>query len=490
LRIDAWVAAALVCALALRLSHLDAAVLWLDETETAIWATLSPDQIVQTVLRRVAFGHYDPKHLPLYFLIINAWTKVVGLSPWLLRLPSVLFSIATVALTASLGQALAGVRAARWAAWLAAISPFLVHHAQEARMYALLSALSTASILLLVRFLSQAGGRLGVVFVLVNIALLLTHYYTVFFIGAELLLLLYLRPRPYHQWWPAWLACALGVALLCYVALFLTTQNSGEIYRTGLFAVPGLLWGMLTGYTLLPSAEELHVAGVAAVWPYMPYAVASVVPVAVLSIAGMLALKPRERGIVLFLLTCVVLGPFVVSAVFPKVSLNPRYFTAAVPLLLVLLGAGMPPRVTAWWRTGAAAFLVGLMGFATASELSNPGQKREDVLGAGLWLDRNVPTEEEILVTSDEMASLAYYHWPDRRTRVYPARNVVASTGNVEAIVQGLTFIGRKRVIYVFGRSWLSDPDHALERAIQERYPTCGRTEVRGIRIYCLLPPV
>ncbi len=121
LRIDPWIAGALAFALALRLFRLDAAPLWLDETETAIWSTLSYDQVVQTILSRIPFGRYDPKHLPLYFLLVHAWTKIVGLSPWLLRLPSVVLSVLAVGLTAAIGRTISGLTLARWAAWLTAI---------------------------------------------------------------------------------------------------------------------------------------------------------------------------------------------------------------------------------------------------------------------------------------------------------------------------------------------------------------------------------
>jgi uncharacterized membrane protein len=488
IHIDPWVAAALLCALALRLFRFDAAALWFDEIDTVVWATLSPEQFSQSVLQRRSFGN-DPRNNPLYFLIVNAWTEVVGLSPWLLRLPSVGFSMVTVALTASLGHALAGVHAARWAAWLAALSPFLIHHAQEARMYPLLSALAAASVLLLVRYLGGTSARLGWMFALVNIALLLTHYYSVFLIGAELLVLLYLRPAPTRSWALAWMGCAAAMALLCFIALFLTSQSSGEIYKTGLWALPGVLWAMVAGYGLLPSAEQLHETGLAAIQPYLPFALIGAVPAAILSISGVLALTWRTRGVVMVLLASILLGPFLVSAIFPKVSLNPRYFAAGAPLLLTVLSAGMPALKAGWWHKAAAIVLIGLMGVGTAIGLGQPGQKREDVFAAGAWLDQNVAPEEEILMTSDEMAWLASYHWPKRNILVYPMSKVVVTPENVAAVTEGLPVDGKRRLIYVFGRSWVSDPTHALERSITARFRSCGGTEVRGIRIYCLLNP-
>lgn len=55
----------------------------------------------------------------------------------------------------------------------------------------------------------------------------------------------------------------------------------------------------------------------------------------------------------------------------------------------VLLGAGIALSGTTWWRAGPAAILVGLMVFATASELGHPVEEREDLITGGAGLDRN-----------------------------------------------------------------------------------------------------
>jgi hypothetical protein len=226
-----------------------------------------------------------------------------------------------------------------------------------------------------------------------------------------------------------------------------------------------------------------------AVRPYLPYALGGGLAGATLCIAGWCALKSGARLILTVPLVCVLLGPLAVSAVFSQVSLHPRYFTAGAPLLLVLLAAGMPAPGSERWRWGAAILLTGLMGGASAFELTHPGHKREDVTAAGAWLDRNVPVEEEILVTSEEMMSLASYHWPRRRVRLYPADDALVTADSATALAQGLPFQDKKRLIYVFGRSWVSDPEHVLERTIQDCYRLCEGTRVRSIRIHCLLPP-
>lgn len=483
---DRWVIAALVLGLLIRLAGLGAAPLWLDEVDTATWAALSPEQLFDGVVRRVALARYDPNQMPLYFVVVNAWTSVAGLSSWSLRFPGVVFSLGTVALSAAIADTLVDRYAARWTAWLSAISPYLLHHAQDARMYPLFSLLAAASVLILVRFLRGDSRRLGPGFVVVNVALLATHYYGVFLIGAELLILAMFRRSP----WKAWIPGALGTGVfamgLMYIALRFTPHQSGEIYGIGLLAFPGVIWSMLSGYTLLPSSEELHASGLQAIHPYLGYALAAAIPLAVVTVAGIRSMRASARVTVLIILACITLGPILAQLLFPKVSVNPRYFTAGFPVLAVVLAAGMPRGSDARGRWICALVLIAIMVTGSARHLLQPDQKREDILAAGRWLDENVPGDVDVLVTSDEMATLAYYFWPNRRLVLYPARNVVADAGTAEALAAALPFDDSGRAIYVVGRAWLSDPDGLLQKAIANRYPQCGGTQVRGIRVYCL----
>lgn len=489
LALDPWVIAAVAAALLLRLINLDLAALWHDEVETALWSRLTPPQVFETVFARAAFYRYDPYHLPLYFLLVNGWTALVGESVWLLRLPGVLCAVVAVALTAAIGERLIERAGARWAAWLAALSPFLLHHAQEARMYALTVMLAAASLLLLLRYLDGAARRLGVGFAMCNLALLLTHYYTVFFVATLLGLLVLLRPRAWRGWLAAAAATALGLLGVLYLALVLTDQRSGEIYDLNLpLVLSGSLWSLLYGYVLLPGSEQLHAQGADAVWPYLPYVLAAALPLAVVGPSGLAALSWRARLLLLAPLGGCVLGPFAAYLLFPLVSINPRYLAPGLPALLVLLAAGAAvprQRALATLRVAAGAALLGAFVLIDAAHLRDPGQKREDVYAAGNWLDARVAAAAEILITSREMESLALFHWPHRRLTLYPAHGVQARADNAAELLAALPLTGDGPFYYVFGRAWLSDPDGALRALLAERYARCEGAEFRGVQILC-----
>jgi mannosyltransferase len=115
--------------LLLRTYQLGARSLWLDEA-ISLWEARQPLTQLPAILAR-----FD-EHPPLYFALLHAW-RVGGESEVWLRLLSVLFSTLAVVVAALLGHALVGRGAALLAALLVGLSPAQVHHAQDARMYAL-----------------------------------------------------------------------------------------------------------------------------------------------------------------------------------------------------------------------------------------------------------------------------------------------------------------------------------------------------------------
>src|SRR6185369_3405415 len=119
---------------------------------------------------------------------------------------SAFLSWLTVRVIAATGTMLRGRDTGRWAAWLAAVSPFLIHHGQEARMYGLVAAVAAINLMLLSRFATGAVHSLGWAFAVAAAALIASHYYGVFFVAGELLVLVMLWRRPLQTWLPTALA--------------------------------------------------------------------------------------------------------------------------------------------------------------------------------------------------------------------------------------------------------------------------------------------
>lgn len=157
--------------------------LWNDEAWTA-WAIQPP--YIRDTLERVR----SDVHPPLYFLILNGWTRVVGDSVLALRLPSALFGMIGLAATYALGKHLFDRRTGLMALILLATTSFFVYYTREARMYMLLLALAALSTLLYLRWREHPSWLRTGFYGISMVALLYTHYAGAIIIITHLLHLL------------------------------------------------------------------------------------------------------------------------------------------------------------------------------------------------------------------------------------------------------------------------------------------------------------
>ncbi len=131
----------------LRFYRLDAQSFWNDEGNSA--------RIAERALPLIVAGAAGDIHPPGYYLLLHYWRALAGQSEFALRTFSVLAGILAVVFTYLLGCRLFGRATGLLAAFLAAFSPLAVYYSQEARMYALLGALSAASTYLLMRVVAE-----------------------------------------------------------------------------------------------------------------------------------------------------------------------------------------------------------------------------------------------------------------------------------------------------------------------------------------------
>ena len=135
----------------------------------------SPPADVSRVIRAVFLSDTSP---PLYYVLLAAWTRLLGTRDGVLRLFSVVASLACLVLLAPLARRAGGRAAVLPAVALFAASPMAVHYSTEGRMYALLW-LWVAATLVLALQLRVRGSRPALLasYVAVGAAGLLTHYF-------------------------------------------------------------------------------------------------------------------------------------------------------------------------------------------------------------------------------------------------------------------------------------------------------------------------
>lgn len=126
-----------VCLLAfvLRVAGLNARPVWYDEAFAVLFAEKGFTAMLAGTLTPVQGAAADV-HPIVYYTSLNGWMSLVGQSPLAVRMLSAFAGVTTVAAAYGIGRLLFDRRAATVGMLVAAVSPFLVHYSQEARMYA------------------------------------------------------------------------------------------------------------------------------------------------------------------------------------------------------------------------------------------------------------------------------------------------------------------------------------------------------------------
>lgn len=332
-----WLLLALILAgFALRVFRLDAQSLWYDEGVTVMVAQLPP-------AAAVAWTAADIQP-PLYYLDVALWGRLAGWSEWSVRFLSAWWGTLVLPLLALVASRLARRPAAAvTVVLLAAVHPLLVYYSQEARMYAMLTALAVLAGYLTIRHADAPAARRTLVFyVLTAVAAVYTHYFAFFLLlalGVAFLLdAVWTRGEGHAASWfgrvRGFLA-ANAVVLLCYLPWLwvmlrrLAVDNS---YWQGRLKLAESLRHVLLTFT---TGESMHEA--VALWLLLGYAAVTLLAVTRLWRSG-----PTGRRTLLYGLTWLlipIVATLALAAFAPK--FNPRYVMTALPGLVVVWGVGL-----------------------------------------------------------------------------------------------------------------------------------------------------
>jgi len=165
--------------------HLDRESIWYDEgftvfvvhndADTPEGLRASVGYVVDSVVGVFERARTDV-HPLLYYLVVDAWTLVMGEAVWVLRLPSVFFGLIGLAATYALGRTLFDRPTGLIGALLLGIAHFYIYYNREARMYTLLVALTILLMLATVRWCRRPTVRHGLIMGLYMGLLMHTHY--------------------------------------------------------------------------------------------------------------------------------------------------------------------------------------------------------------------------------------------------------------------------------------------------------------------------
>jgi mannosyltransferase len=207
-------------------SALDQQSFWGDEG-WSMWAVRGQSPL--ETLRRVG----DDVHPPLYFLLLDGWTALVGESVYGVRMLSLLFGMIGLAATFALARRLFDLHTGLAALGLLSTSSFWIYYTREARMYTLLLALAALATWAYLRWLENNTRCRTLIYAVLLALLPYTHYHGALIVATHGLHLLLTHPR---RWW-RWCVPA-GLAALFYAPWIPSGLRQTYAHPDGPFAVP------------------------------------------------------------------------------------------------------------------------------------------------------------------------------------------------------------------------------------------------------------
>jgi mannosyltransferase len=352
-----------VVAFVLRLPHLSESLVG---DEMYAFAEVH-DRSLSGVIERVREGGENSP--PLFFLL--AWAAMkLGDPTVLIRLPSLLLGTATVPLVYVLGVRTVGRHAALIAAALLAVSPFAIFYSTEARPYTTLTFLVSLSTLALVLALESSRRRWWVLYAVTGCLALYAHYFAIFALIAQGGWALWTHRE---RFWKLVLAnAAIVVGYVPWLLAFLD-QKGNSISILAFYAplnAKGVGRELLRLFPGHPSflASELPGRGVVVI-----VALALIVATAVGGVEtarraeGSGLRRPAPKLILVCLLALApMVGFYLYSVTGPELFIA-RYLSAALPFVVLVLGAVLawPPR--AFSLPAAGVVVVGVASGALAS---------------------------------------------------------------------------------------------------------------------------
>jgi mannosyltransferase len=320
-------------AMALRVFCLPCQSLRGDEGLTYVYGGRSLPEMIEIVT-------VTSPHPPFYYALMHGWMALAGSDEFALRFPSVVASMLLVAALARLGWTLGGARLGLLVALLAAINPYQVYYAQDARSYPLITALGALSTWWLWRALYSGRRRAWIVYGGLLVLFMYTHYYFFLIVACQALFV------AWHAWrtrrLPYAFPVAIGVAGLLYLPWLVLSWQLVSSYK-GAGERPDLLAAVVRPLLAFAGGQLLH-----APWAWLNGV--SMAGLIGLGAAGLWRAR-RSAGLLAGLYLIVPMLAVYLASRFKSVF-DERYLILASPAFLILVAAGLQPmgrRTTGRW---------------------------------------------------------------------------------------------------------------------------------------------
>jgi uncharacterized membrane protein len=396
------VAAVVLAGLFARLHRFRQQPVRIDEAITLSYIqTMAPGELV-SVLPVVQ------PHFPTYYLLLDAWLGVFGMSVHAARIPSVIAGVVTLWLVYRVGRHLDGSRTGVVAAAIVALSPFFIRISLLVRMYALFAMLATAGWLAILNATTAPTPRRRRQWQAVSLALAITTMYLHYFGGVVVVSqLAYLGWRQvrtdttWRKWWPLYAGSAVsglpaaGWIIARLLGWFNTaTPETGSNPRTAIFGLQPPTTLDLAEFTIQTFTGTWIASRVSANF----LVVLTVVTVAGIAIHYARQDKSSQRISMATTVTCCWFGvPLLIAVVVSHVIhpvFRPRYVVAAA-VAIPLATAGSVVHARPRIRTSMMSVLGVVLVVSMAFQYAYPGY--QGWTHAGAYIERTVDDDAELI---------------------------------------------------------------------------------------------
>lgn len=400
-----------------RLYHLDAQDIWWDEARNIDVATRP--------LAQIATAPELDIHPPIYFYSLHVWTRFLGTTAFATRLFGVWFGVLAAALSYRLARSLApgwpGRLAGLLALTLAVVSPYALAEAQETRMYTLSWVLLSAGTLALWQATRpQKRGTAWLwwlIFVLLAVASLLTHYSVALILAAWGIWLLVWALRGPGRWRRLGTLALVGlVAILLCLPVLPIALNQIAVYYNPNLNLPNLrsyVSQLSRAFTLGEHVPEGTWSVGRWLWLLLPLG------------GAVLALQKPLRRRNLWLLVLWFAGGLALyyGVLIRRSAFNARYISFVLPALWALAGWAL----TGWARLARplpwllAACLVAVSIPSLHADLTAAQYFHDDTRGVVAWLQEQATPHDMILVDQRYPFGFYWERWNNEASGFPPA---------------------------------------------------------------------
>ncbi len=397
----------LFLALLIRLINLDQS-LWLDEAIQAYASQLSIKDLVFNFLP----GDFNP---PFFYLITWLFTRLLGNSETVLRLPSVLASIGTVYLTLKFLKTIkVRPELIKMGGILMATAPLLIYYSQEARAYSLVVFLVFSSMYCLWHFINNnISTKIKFLYFVSTSLIFLTHYSAWMIYPIQILLFMVLSQNPKSKNLFIILSPLLSVLPilgLIYHQLQLGSNVSASLpvwSNLSQFSIKELL---LIPTKILIGRLPVENTAIFRLALGIPLAIWGIVIIKNLK-TGSTSLKQliKQNEILIFFISWLILPVLLGSIVALKYTVFSYFrFLYIAPAFYILLILSVR-NLTKKWRLVIVALFLFINLISSGLYLFNPQYHREDWRGLAKYIS-NQNGDEKIVIIKPISAPLWYYN--------------------------------------------------------------------------------